>query len=376
MPARTLLVPAGQLCAVCEDSRMRVLVAPDCFTGTLTAPQAAAAIALGWSRSAPAADLDLVPLSDGGPGFIDVLALALGGERRRFEVDGPYANRVDAEVLLAADGTAYLEAAQCCGTAVLPDRELRPLDSTTTGLGQLLAHTVRLGPSRVVVGVGGTASTDGGAGCVLALEADTGSSWPSDVPLVVATDVDNPLLGPTGAAAVFGPQKGADASQIAELENRLAAWVARTGGDPDAPGAGAGGGLGYGLALLGARRQSGVELVLAAIGLEDRASTADLLVTGEGSFDASSLRGKVARGVAWVAQRAGKPCVVLAGRVGVGRREFAAAGVDAAYSVVETAGSVEAALAHPADRLADLAERVARTWTPRAPAVHTGTVGS
>jgi glycerate kinase len=177
--------------------------------------------------------------------------------------------------------------------------------------------------------------------------------------------VDNPLLGPGGSAAVFGPQKGADPAQVAELERRLAAWVAETGGDPDQAGAGAGGGLGYGLMLLGATRRSGVELVVEAAGLLERAAAADLVVTGEGSFDASSLRGKVPRGVAWAASRAGKPCVVLAGRVMLGRREFAAAGIDAAYSISEMAGSAERAQAEPAARLADLAERVARSWTPR-----------
>jgi glycerate 2-kinase len=360
---------------------VHVLIAPDCFTGTLTAPQAAEAIADGWRRAAPASVLELVPLSDGGPGFLDVLELALGGERFAVEVSGPLGEPVGATILLTPDRTAYLEAAECCGTALLPTGQYFPMDASTSGVGQLLAFALDCGASRVVVGLGGTASTDGGAGCVRAFRASSAAAgspangsgprtWPADVPLIAATDVDNPLLGPSGAAAVFGPQKGADPAQVAELEARLAAWVSETGGDPDAPGSGAGGGLGYGLMVLGATRRSGVEIVVEAVGLVERATGADLLVTGEGSFDASSIRGKVPRGVAWAAQKAGKPCIVLAGRVMLGRREFAAAGIDAAHSVVDLAGSVERALADPAARLADLAERVGRTWTPRVPAVH------
>jgi len=145
----------------------------------------------------------------------------------------------------------------------------------------------------------------------------------------------------------------------------MTGWAAATGGAAEAAGSGAGGGLGYGLMLLGGRRVSGVETVLAAVRLAERAQEADLLLTGEGAFDATSLKGKVPRGVAWVAQRAARPCVVLAGRVMVGRREFAAAGIDAAYSVEEFAGSLDVAQAAAAQQLADLAQRVARSWVPR-----------
>lgn len=357
---------------------MRVLVAPDCFTGTLTAPEAAAAIAEGWARSDPSGTADLAPLSDGGPGFVDVLARSLGGSLVDCEVAGPLGSPVPARFLLADDGTAYVESAQACGAALLPDpgSGIRPdtaLDAGTAGVGDLLAAALAAGAERVVVGVGGTASTDGGRGMVERFGGPAG--WPAGVGLVVATDVDNPLLGGNGAATVFGPQKGADQAQVAILERRLAGWAAANesaagagagvAGLAQAAGAGAGGGLGYGLLLLGGRRVSGVQLVVSAVRLEERAAAADLLVTGEGSFDGTSLQGKVPRGVAWVAQRTARPCVVLAGRVRVGRREFAAAGIDAAYAVEELAGSAEAARAQPAARLADLAERVARSWVPR-----------
>jgi glycerate kinase len=340
---------------------VRVLVCPDKFAGTMSAPEAARAIADGWLRTAPRTSLELVPLSDGGPGFVDVLHASLGGRLVAVPARGPLGDPVPAAVLVTDDATAYVEASHACGLDRLPGGVRRPMDAGTAGVADLLRAALGAGARRVVVGVGGTASTDGGRGMVEALGGT--QAWPADVELVVATDVDNPLLGPAGAAAVFGPQKGAGPEQVARLEERLRDWADRSGGAPVSPGAGAGGGLGYGLLLLGGQRASGVETVLTAVRLAERATAADLLVTGEGCFDGSSLRGKVPRGVAWVAQRTARPCVVLAGRVLVGRREFAAAGVDAAYAVEEVAGSLAAALAEPANRLADLAARVARTWT-------------
>ena len=342
---------------------MRVLIAPDCFTGTLTALEAAEAIAEGWLRSDPGAALDLAPLSDGGPGFVEVLHRSAGGRLLTTQVTGPLDDVVPATFLVAHDGTAYVEAAAACGLALVPEGVGQPVEASSEGVADLLRAALSEGARRVVVGVGGTASTDGGRGC---FERFGGAgSWPAEVELLVATDVDNPLLGGNGAAVVFGPQKGADRGQVALLEERMVAWAAQSAGNAEAPGAGAGGGLGYGLMLLGGRRVSGVQTVLEAVHLEERAAAVDLLLTGEGSFDGTSLQGKVPRGVAWVAQRSARPCVVLAGRVLVGRREFAAAGIDAAYSVEEVAGSLEAARAEPAARLADLAARVARSWTPR-----------
>ncbi len=342
---------------------MNVLVAPDSFTGTLTAVQAARAMAAGWRRHDRGAVLELAPMSDGGPGFVEVLHASLLGKLHAVQATGPLGDPVLAQVLRTPDGTVYVEAAQVCGLDLVPVERRRPLEATTTGVGEVLRAVLELSPSRVVVGVGGTASTDGGRGAVQALGGPDG--WPRDVPLVVATDVDAPLTGANGAAAVFGPQKGATGADVRVLDERLRSWAEQTGGDPQAAGAGAGGGLGYGLMLLSGVRVSGVQTVLEAVDLPARAASADLLLTGEGTFDATSLQGKVPKGVAWVAQRAGCPCVVLAGRVMVGRREFSAAGVDAAYAVEESAGSLAAARREPAARLEDLAERVARTWTPR-----------
>lgn len=343
---------------------MRVLIAPDCFTGTLTAPEAAAAMAQGWLRTDPTAELDLAPLSDGGPGFVAALQASLGGAVHRIEVSGPLGDPTPADLLATSDGTVYVEAAQACGTHLLPAGSWHPMRAGTEGVGDLLRTAIdAFSARRIVVGIGGSASTDGGRGCVERFRSN--GDWPDGVQLVAATDVDNPLFGANGAAVVYGPQKGAAPEEVAELDARLRGWAQETGGNPAAAGAGAGGGLGYGLMLLTGTRASGVQTVMDAVGLQARAQRSDVLLTGEGMFDGTSLQGKVPKGVAWTAQRAGRPCVVLAGRVRIGRREFSAAGVDAAYAVEESAGSLAAALAQPADRLADLAARVARTWTPR-----------
>jgi glycerate kinase len=271
---------------------MRVLLAPDCFSGTMTAPEAAAAMATGWLRSDPAAELSLAPMSDGGPGFVAVLAERVDGRVVEVDVTGPLGGTVPGVLLLGDDGTAYVEAASACGLAYVPASERDAVRASTEGVGELLRAALDLGATRVVVGVGGTATTDGGRGCVTRLGGST--AWPAGVELVVATDVDNPLLGSNGAAAVYGPQKGANRDQVRELEERLTHWAAETGGGSGAataPGAGAGGGLGYGLMLLGGHRASGVQTVVEVLRLEERARAVDLLVTGEGSFDATSLQG-------------------------------------------------------------------------------------
>jgi glycerate kinase len=256
---------------------------------------------------------------------------------------------------------------------LLSAAERNPTTGSTYGVGQLLVAALDSGAKRVVVGLGGSATNDGGRGMLGALglreftdgRVDRSGLDPrlSDVELVAASDVDNPLLGPQGATLVFAPQKGADAETVAVLEARMRRWSNAL--DADAvtrPGAGAAGGLGYALFVVGAERVSGVQVVAEATGLPERLSSADLVVTGEGSFDEQSLRGKVCAGVAERAQRAGLPCVVLAGQVRIGREAVAAAGLTAAYSVAHELGSVDAALANPAGGLVRLAERVAAAW--------------
>lgn len=343
------------------------MVAPDKFGGTLSAVEAAQAIAAGWRVAAPGDALDLAPLSDGGPGFVDVLAAALPRARRsELAVQGPLGEAVVASYLL--DGTtAYVESAQACGLHLLAPEQRDPTMTTTHGVGELVRAAVTAGATRVVVGLGGSATNDGGAGLVEALGGLAG--WPllPDVDLVAATDVDAPLLGLHGASAVFGPQKGATHEQVLQLDARLEGWADELEAVAgvavrDLPGAGAAGGLGAALFALGAAREPGLALVARLVRLAQRVTRADLVVTGEGRFDATSLRGKVVSGVAAAAAEVGLPCLVLAGEVTVGRREAAAAGIDATYAVADAVG-VEASLEAPAQELAALAERVAREWS-------------
>jgi glycerate kinase len=379
---------------------VRIVVAPDEFTGTLSAVAAAEAIRAGWLRSAPDDELLLRPVSDGGPGFLDVLESVLGGVSHPVSVSGPTGAETVAHVLVVAapDGSvdAYIESAEACGSALLD--EPAPMTATSYGVGQLIAAGLDLGATRIVVGLGGTATTDGGAGLLVALGATASVDAGADatdvlgsgggglrtlaavavepacarlvgVELVVASDVDSPLLGPRGAALGFGPQKGATPAQADELEVAITWFAGLVGRRPDgrdpavALGAGAGGGQGYALLALGGRRVSGSEYVLAAIGLADAVTAADLVITGEGSFDWQSLRGKVVCGVAATAVKFGRPCLVLAGQVLLSRRDFGPIGVVSARSVAEQLGSVEAALADPVGGLAALAERVALTWS-------------
>lgn len=386
---------------------VRVLIAPDCFTGTLTAGQAAEAIAAGWREHAPDDELALLPLSDGGPGFLDVLARDLGGTTVATTVSDPLGRDVPAAILVVDDEggrTAYLESAQACGLHLLAPDERDPAVTTTYGVGQLLDAALEQGARRIVVGLGGSGTNDGGAGMLAALGvgdraalaaggvplADLGDdALPGlaaarerfrAVDLVAATDVDVALLGLQGASAVFGPQKGASPELTQRLESALGRFteVVQRALPPRTdlltgqsrrldrqPGAGAAGGLGYGLMLLGGHRASGVEAVLAAVRFDDALRGKDLLVTGEGSFDWQSLRGKVVSGVAQAALAQAVPTVVIAGQATVGRRETMSLGIVSAYAVAEKPEQVAGALADPAGTLAARARRVAVTWSPR-----------
>lgn len=382
-----------------HSTTVRIVVAPDKFAGTLNAVEAAEAIATGWHRHAPADETLTMPMADGGPGFVDVVHAALGGDLLALTVCGPQGEEVPATVLVVADEdsragrTAYVESAQACGLALLPRTgstvAADVAETTTTyGVGQLVAAAVDAGASRVVVGLGGSGSNDGGAGLLAALGATsqppgalTGGGAGllalrgvdvaparvrlAGVELVIASDVDNPLLGLRGATNVYGRQKGIAADRLVEIDGGLTRLAHAAAREPaDAKGAGAAGGLGYALLLLGGRRVAGLDTVAGIVGLRDALRGCDLVLTGEGSFDWQSLSGKVVSGVAALAQQAARPCVVLAGEVSVGARETRTMGADAAYAVVDLVGR-ERARSRPADALADLAERVARTWGRR-----------
>ena len=369
-------------------------MAPDAFDGTLTAVEAAEAMRAGWNQVAPDDELVLLPMSDGGPGFVDVLSTVLDGQTVPVQTTDPLGRPAVGAVLVVGD-TAYIESAQACGLQLLTAAERNPLVTTTFGLGALLTAAVECGARTLVVGLGGSATNDAGMGMLTALGVTpldaAGAALPygglaladlakldgaaqlRGVAIVAATDVDNPLCGPHGATAVYGPKKGLRPEDRDRLDAALAQWAevaerdipGAPAGLIDLPGAGAAGGLGAALLALGGTRRSGGEIIFAAVDLPGALGEADLVLTGEGSFDFQSVRGKVAGGVAALATEHGVPCVVLAGQVSLGRQQAAAAGVEAAYSVVEQAGSVEAAMERPGDRLTELAARVAREWSRR-----------
>ncbi|WBB67182.1 glycerate kinase [Micromonospora sp. WMMD812] len=377
---------------------MRVLLCPDKFAGTLPAPEVAAAVADGWRAVAAGDDLLIRPLADGGPGFLDVLADALEASRVPVRTVDPLGRPAGGEILLTVDGTAYLESAQACGLHLLGPDERDPKATTSYGLGLLVAAAVEHGARTVVIGLGGSGTNDGGAGMLTALGVtpldEAGLALPyggaalaavaridgaprlRDTTLVAATDVDNPLLGLHGASNVFGPQKGADRADVLLLDaalERFAAVLERDlpgcpAGLGALPGGGAAGGLGAAILALGGRCESGIGLVTRAIDLDAALDDVDLVITGEGSFDHQSLRGKVVAGVAGAARDRGVPCVVVAGQVSTGRREAAAAGVTDAYSLVEHFGGEErgglaAALDRPAEGLREVGSRLARQWS-------------
>jgi glycerate kinase len=361
-----------------------VVVAPDKFKGSLTAQAAAAAIARGIVAVRPDLDVHQVPVADGGDGTVDA-ALAAGFTPLETTVHGPTGLPVTATIAIRA-GVAVVEAASACGLVLLPDGVPAPLTASSYGVGELLLAAAEAGCTTVVLGVGGTASTDGGAGLITALggrvldaagvplppgggaltaaaEVDL-SGVRLGLDVVLATDVDNPLLGPTGAAPVFGPQKGADAAQVDHLAAGLRTWADL--GNPalaDAPGAGAAGGIGFAaLAVLGATRQSGIDLLLDLIGFTDHLAGAVLVITGEGSLDEQSLHGKAPIGVVQAAARAGVASVAVAGRCLLGRDALTAAGISAAYALADIEPDPAMSIADAANLLERLAMRVAEDW--------------
>src|SRR6266568_2477073 len=367
---------------------MRVVVAPDKFKGSASAAQVAAAIAAGLRRERPDLDVVEIPVADGGDGTV-AAALAAGFAPVRTTAEGPTAEPVRATFALKA-GTAVIELADVAGLRRLPGERFAPLTASTYGVGQVIAAALDCGATTIVLGIGGSATTDGGAGMVQALgvrladergrDLARGGSVLSDlaavdlagldgriagVRLLVASDVDNPLLGPAGAAAVFGPQKGAAPSDVALLDRALGRWSALTasvtGLDlPEAPGAGAAGGTGFAaMTYLGARLVPGADLVLGLIGFDAALTGAGLVITGEGSLDRQSLGGKAPVGVARAAARHGVPVAVVAGRILLTAQELAAAGFAAAYSLADLEPSQAASMATATELLEQIGGRVA-----------------
>jgi glycerate kinase len=284
------------------------LASPASLKGVLSAAEAATLLAIGLRRVDGVEAVE-APVADGGEGTAQVLHRVLGGEWRTAAVVDPLGRPVAARWLLLPDGTAVVDSAEAIGLPLLHEDELDPLEATTHGLGELLLATLSDQPRALLVGVGGTATVDGGVG----MRAVVGS-WLRGVPLRVACDVRNPLLGERGAARVFGPQKGADANAVSELEARLAS-LDELAPYRDLPGAGAGGGLGAAFAALGGELCDGAQLVLDTIGFDDLARGADLVVTGEGTVDATTLEGKAPGAVMRRCERLGVRCELFGGLV-------------------------------------------------------------
>ncbi|MGY1641867.1 glycerate kinase [Geodermatophilus sp. SYSU D00703] len=346
---------------------VRIVLAPDKFKGSLTAPEVAAALTRGLRRSLPDAEVVEQPIADGGEGTVEMV-LSAGFTARTCVVPGPLGDPVTARYALRGD-TAVVEMSAAAGLALLPPpgpTEQTALAATTLGAGRLVADALGAGARRIVIGVGGSATTDGGAGALVGLGARVLTAEGDDVPpggagladaarldiagldprlagaeVVVACDVDNPLTGPAGAAAVYGPQKGATPAAVARLDAALARWAdvvaAATGGDlRDRPGAGAAGGIAFGLSsVLGARLTPGVGLLMELTGFADVVRDAALVVVGEGSLDAQSLRGKGPIGLAALARAAGTPVVAVAGRSLISPDEARAAGLGAVHALTD-----------------------------------------
>ena len=371
----------------------RVLIAADKFKGSLTAVQVAERVTTGLRRIVPGLTVESLPVADGGDGTVDA-AVAAGFERHEVQVAGPLGHEVTAAFALRGD-TAVVEMAEASGLQRLPAGVFAPLTASTYGSGELLRAALDAGARTIVFGVGGSATTDGGAGMLSALGArfldaegepvppgggglaELASADLSDldprfasVELVLASDVDNPLIGPKGAPAVYGPQKGASPDDVEALDAALAHYAkvledsvgAKAAEYAVAPGAGAAGGIGYGALLLGARFRPGIEVILDVLGFAAALENADLVITGEGSLDEQTLHGKAPAGVATAARAAGKEVVAVCGRLGLQPQALGQAGFRRAYPLTGVEPDIAKCITEAGPILEKVAEQIARDF--------------
>jgi glycerate kinase len=370
-----------------QNVNMRVLIAPDKFKGTITADRAAALIAEGWRKARPLDTCQCLPISDGGEGFLSAMTEHKDADWQATIVTGPSGKNLPA-TWASSQGKAFIEASKACGLNLLAANERNPMQTTSRGLGELLLAAAAGGAREILVGLGGSGTNDGGLGMAMALgyrfldaaghDLPSGPEWllglekiipPPDLVLprtTVGCDVQNPLLGIDGCSRVFGPQKGLTESNVDLAEKcltRLAEVVQQDLGLGEAsrPGSGAAGGLGFGLVVFcGARLVSGFELVASARGLRQKIAEADIIITGEGSLDQQSLGGKAPVALAKMAMELGKPSLCLAGKIS---SEIAPGELfEKSLSLVECAGSADAALAEPERWLKTAAMRLAESW--------------
>ena len=378
---------------------MKLVIAPDSFKESLSAPEVAAAIARGWSRARPLDEILLRPMADGGEGTVDAVLAATGGERRECAVRGPLGTSVQAHWGWLEEGAAVIEMAAASGLHWVAPQQRDATRTTSYGTGELIRAALDAGARKIILGLGGSATNDGGMGLLQALGVrfldkrgeplgDGGAALAglhaidlagldprlAAVEVEVAADVNNPLCGEHGASAVFGPQKGASPEQVRQLDAALARYAevaARTLGQDLSlfPGVGAAGGLGFAArAFLKARFRPGVELVAEVSGLAEALQGADLAITGEGRLDEQSLHGKTPIGVARLAREAGVPLIALAGSLGKGYGRLHEAGIAAAFSLVPGPISLAEAMAGAAGELEARAEELARLWSLAQPA--------
>lgn len=364
------------------DRTRTILIAPDSFKGSLTSVQVARALAEGWQAIRPDDTVVLCPLADGGEGTLEAIAAAGGWTWQTTAVRDPIGRTIDARWLRSSDGThAAIEMAEASGLSRLTPSERDAVGASSVGTGDLVRAALDAGVTEITLGIGGSATTDGGAGLLTALGAVAHRDEPrvdlsgldrrlETVRLQVACDVSNPLLGPRGAAAIYGPQKGADPDLVSLLDRRLATFAdamdAACGrSERDTPGAGAAGGVGYALLSIADRLRDfglrpGVDLVMEAADFDGRVARADLVITGEGRIDEQTGFGKTALGVARRAAERGVPCIAVGGGVEIAGVEALAAVGTVTISVTERPQTIEAAMAAGTEPLVRCGERLAR----------------
>jgi glycerate kinase len=382
-----------QVADAAVNGTRRVLIAADKFKGSLTAVEVAERVTAGLRRVVPGLDVEALPVADGGDGTVDA-AVAAGFERRELRVAGPLGHEVTAAFALRGD-TAVVEMAEASGLQRLPKGVFAPLTASTYGSGELLRAALDAGARTIVFGVGGSATTDGGAGMLSALgarflDADGEPVPPgggglselasadlsglderlASVELVLASDVDNPLTGPKGAPAIYGPQKGAAPDDVETLDAALGhyAKILEESVGPKAaeyaasPGAGAAGGIGYGALLLGARFRPGIEVMLDVLGFGPALERATLVITGEGSLDEQTLHGKAPAGVAAAARAAGKEVVAVCGRLALLPEAVGRAGIRRVYPLTSVEPDIAKCIAEAGPILERVAEEIARDF--------------
>jgi len=372
--------------------RMKILVAPDSFKGSLSSKEVLEAISEGIRRAIDA-EIVGVPIADGGEGTVDALIFSSGGKVVEAEVVGPLGDTVKSFFGILNDGTAVIEMAASSGLSLVPDNMRNPLITTTYGVGQLIKEALDKGCRKFIIGLGGSATNDGGAGMIQALGVKLLDEDGKDIPygggnlyklkkvdissidkrvyesiFIVASDVTNPLCGENGASAVYGPQKGATKEMVEILDDNLrhyASVVKETLGKDfsDVPGAGAAGGLGFSLmAFLNAKIRSGIDIVMEASNIDEKIKSCDIVITGEGNTDFQTAHGKAPAGIARIAKKYGKPVLILSGGLGKNYKDLYDVGVTSMFSIVDKPMTLQEAMINAKKLISDRAEDIIRIF--------------